>query len=472
MITLANAELEAWTEANVSITGVNVKGLAKALFYSPGKNYYGDFTLDNSVVEMAGDAITFDWTKGSVVKKFTVTNSTIYAPTATTKFLYSSQGGQKVTEYDAAQLQTFLLKNSTFYNLNPTKNFFNHRQTNQTFFVYDLEDNIFVNCGKSGQVVKGVNGGQSGKNPTWIVKGNVFNFDGADTSAEESTGDEEEPVQNSIAGVVTFTDAAGGDFNGSIELPAEGEAPAVGDPRWTLTVAVPVVVPATLTVDGVEGPVPSLVAFEWPNGVQYTGPARIEDGVAVVYVRSFEKAVADGNPTLKDASKEATADNFASWDSQFFINFGEENALKAGDKLQLKMKIKGDAGQSIETQCHKAPGAYVHYYAVGDINATTEWVDFVSNEVEAMDQKSDGNYDWGKLAAGIYTIAFNLAKGGENNLYFDAIQVIITSKVDGITKVIDVVPANNGPIYNLSGQRVSESYKGVVIRNGKKYIAK
>lgn len=264
MITLANAELEAWTEANVSITGVNVKGLAKALFYSPGKNYYGDFTLENSVVEMAGDAITFDWTKGSVVKKFTVTNSTIYAPTATTKFLYSSQNGQKVTEYDAAQLQTFLLKNSTFYNLNPTKNFFNHRQTNQTFFVYDLEDNIFVNCGKSGQVVKGVNGGQSGKNPTWIVKGNVFNFEDADTSANESTGDDAEPVQDSVAGVVKFFNPANGNFNGKFY--AETAPGAVGDPRWTLTTEA---APTDITISPADGDI-------------YAALAAAEEGIAKV----------------------------------------------------------------------------------------------------------------------------------------------------------------------------------------------
>ena len=189
-----------------------------------------------------------------------------------------------------------------------------------------------------------------------------------------------------------------------------------------------------------------------------------------VYVRSFEQAVADGNPTLMDASKDATADNFASWDTQFFINFGEENALAAGDKLQLKMRIKGDAAQSIETQCHKAPGAYVHWFAVGDINATAEWADFASSEYEAMDAKADGSYDWGKLAAGTYTIAFNLAKGGENTLYFDNIEVIVT-KTTGITKVINVVPST-GLRYNLPGQVVDESYKGVVIQDGKKMINK
>ena len=229
------AEDTEWTNANVSISGVTVKGLKKALFFSNSKYYYGDFSLINSVVEQAGDAITFDYTKGSVAVNFTVTGSTIYAPTATTKSLYSSQGGQKATEYkdDATQSFAFLL--NTMYNLAPTKNFFSHRQSNQKWLAYGVHSNIFVNCGKSGQVIKGMNGGQSGANPTWVISGNAFNFDGADTSATESTGDEAEPVQDSVAGTIAFTDADNGDFSGTFTLAESATKPeALGDARWTI----------------------------------------------------------------------------------------------------------------------------------------------------------------------------------------------------------------------------------------------
>jgi hypothetical protein len=39
----------------------------------------------------------------------------------------------------------------------------------------------------------------------------------------------------------------------------------------------------------------------------------------------------------------------------------------------------------------------------------------------------------------------------------------------GVTAV-EVVDEENSPTYNLAGQRVDRAYKGVVIRNGKKYI--
>lgn len=226
-----------WTKADVTIKNVTVKGLKSALFYSNGKYYYGDFTMDNSVVEVAASATTFDYTKGSTVLNFTITNSTIYAPTATQASLYSSQSGQKATEYDANAVQTFKIANSTMLNLASGKNFFSHRQSNQKWLAYDVQNSIFVNCGKSGQVIKGLNGGQNGANPIWTINGNIFNFDGADTSAAESTGDEAEPVQNSIAAVVTFADAAAGNFNATLALAEGAVAPeTVGDPRWTITV--------------------------------------------------------------------------------------------------------------------------------------------------------------------------------------------------------------------------------------------
>ena len=235
-----------WTKSDVNITGVSVKGLKKALFYSNSKFYYGNFTLINSLIELAADVTAFDYTKGSVALNFTVAGSTIYATEATTKSLYSSQSGQKATEYNGDAKQEFIFSLNTMYNLTKGKNFFSHRQSNQKWLTYTVQNNIFVNCGKSGQVIKGMNGGQGGANPTWTISGNLFNFDGADTSANEETGDSDhtgdetpglnETVQNSVAGVITFTDAAAGNFAGNVELPYGATAPeALGDNRWTLT---------------------------------------------------------------------------------------------------------------------------------------------------------------------------------------------------------------------------------------------
>ena len=68
------------------------------------------------------------------------------------------------------------------------------------------------------------------------------------------------------------------------------------------------------------------------------------------------------------------------------------------------------------------------------------------------------------------TIAFNMGYGVENNIYFDDMHVWITNP-SGIKQEVMVRPVS-GIRYNLAGQKVSESYKGVVIMNGKKFVQK
>ena len=227
LVTLGVSAPEEWESSFITFVNVDVIGLKKALTYAACKNYDVVSNIDNCRIQVAADVTVFDYTKGSAATILNLSNSTIWAPEATTKSLYSSQGGQKATEYDADATQLFQFDNSTFYNLAKSKNFFTHRQNSQKWLQYSVKDCIFVNCGKSGQTIMGMNGGGSSKNPTYILSGNVFNFDGADTSANEYTfknDSEEIPVPDSKAVVVNFVDAANGDFS-------QKDA-AAGDPRW------------------------------------------------------------------------------------------------------------------------------------------------------------------------------------------------------------------------------------------------
>ena len=243
MVTTPAGDLAEWMEGNFTISGVKITGLQKGVYASAGKNYlYNDFKIENSVIELAGTGgCEFDFRKGGVAKNFTIDKSTIYAPIATGNSLYTSQSAQKATEAPGVEVQTFAITNSTLYNLAKGKNFFTHRQANQKWLAYTLTNSLFVNCGKSGQVVKGVNQGQNGANPTWSINGNAFNFEDGeggfkDTSADESTGDEAEPVQNSVAGVMAFTSLEAPDFGGVFKLGEGAAAPeSLGDPRWTIT---------------------------------------------------------------------------------------------------------------------------------------------------------------------------------------------------------------------------------------------
>ena len=150
----------------------------------------------------------------------------------------------------------------------------------------------------------------------------------------------------------------------------------------------------------------SYAVHEWRTmSEQFDGPAEgssDQDGIfAQTFVRSSKQAFAAGNAIVDNG-------NYASWDSQFFINMGEGNALHSGDKIQLKMKVKARVAQTgIGTQSHFAPGDYLHWACVGNVNFTEEWTEFDSGEKEVSSDQD-----------GFYTIAFNLAMGGNNTYCF------------------------------------------------------
>ena len=237
MIVTPEGDLDEWFVGDFILKDLTIKGVEKGIFATAGKNYlYNDFLIENCVIEITGTGgFEFDFRKGGVAKNFIINKSTIYALEATTNSLYTSQSGQKATEAPGVTLQTFAITNSTLYNIAKSKNFFTHRQSNQKWIAYTIENSIFVNVGKSGQVVKGINQGQSGTNPTWNIKGNAFNFDGLDTGVSEETGDSEEPVTDTLNGLVTFTNPATPDFGGRfLKAPGIATPASLGDPRWTL----------------------------------------------------------------------------------------------------------------------------------------------------------------------------------------------------------------------------------------------
>lgn len=194
---------------------------------------------------------------------------------------------------------------------------------------------------------------------------------------------------------------------------------------------------------------------EWQTSEEaYDGPAEADaDGVISVYVRSEAQAQAAGNMTIDQWN----GDKFAEWDSQFFISWDPSLALKGGDKVQLKMQVKAEKAANVATQLHAAPGSYLGN--LGSVDFGTDWSEYDSGVQNGM--------------ANAYTIALNLSKGDEVVYSFKDIQVILTiPTATGIEKKVINVKPTSLVRYNLAGQQVDASYKGVVIQNGKKMIVK
>jgi GH35 family endo-1,4-beta-xylanase len=152
------------------------------------------------------------------------------------------------------------------------------------------------------------------------------------------------------------------------------------------------------------------------------------EGNSNFVVRIFGQA--DYNPEYEagagvDGSKgikfTTTAMSANAWDNQFFITVPDFGPMTTSHKVHVKMDVKADNECSIGTQAHGAPGGYIHYAFINNVNFKTEWTT----------HEFTGNVS----ADGVYSIAFNLNDyAPSNTFYFDNIvwEVEMASESGGI----------------------------------------
>ena len=113
------------------------------------------------------------------------------------------------------------------------------------------------------------------------------------------------------------------------------------------------------------------------------------------------------------------------WDSQFWINMNE--TLPAGTKVHVEFDYKADNAGKVGTQSHAAPGNYLHWAAIGDVEFTTEWQHF-SNDFTVASEANN-----------MQSIAFNLNDvATANNYYFDNFGVWI-EKLAPVSEWTDLI---------------------------------
>ena len=173
------------------------------------------------------------------------------------------------------------------------------------------------------------------------------------------------------------------------------------------------------------------------------------------------------------------------WDNQFWIVANRE--LASGETTIVQFKYRSAIPARTSTQSHKEPGVYLHWAAIGDVNFTEEWQDFettftVAGEANGMKSiafnlseiKDANKYElkdfvW-KLEDGTESL---INETGTENFYVKILggNPEVYTDPDGINSVVSNKPVPT-VTYNLAGQRVSKEYKGIVVTNGRKYIAK
>lgn len=184
------------------------------------------------------------------------------------------------------------------------------------------------------------------------------------------------------------------------------------------------------------------------------------------------------------------------WDNQFWIAANRD--LKMDEVTVLKFKYKAKNAARTSTQAHKVGGngmpcTYLNWQAIGDVNFTEEWQDFSTDfTVPAGDD-------------GMRSFTFNLSEvKAANDYYFKDVQWYLKNDTEGKTleNLIDATGTKNffvkigagtdpyqygtnpsgienvnakkaktsTAIYNLAGQRVDNGFKGIVVKDGKKFV--
>lgn len=103
--------------------------------------------------------------------------------------------------------------------------------------------------------------------------------------------------------------------------------------------------------------------------------------------------------------------------------------------------IKGGDGKEFEV-----------YVTVGDLKTAAK---------NGTDSYVDGQHHKGGVTFNIY-----------NDCKLTHAYVVLKGTSTNISNTLVAPAAKNAPVYNLAGQQVGASYKGVVIKNGKKYVQK
>ena len=176
-------------------------------------------------------------------------------------------------------------------------------------------------------------------------------------------------------------------------VPVEDDPELEAPEGWTNLIA-----NGNLAGDNVE----SFISKEWPSE-EMVG-ARIVEGAGFNNSRGIVVSTPD----------ETENESAQAWDSQFWINLNK--ALPEGTILHVEFDYKASQASKATTQAHGAPGNYLHWAMMGDVNFTTDWQHF-SVDVEVSADMAKGNSGNGS-GEGLQSIAFNLAEEKTATDYF------------------------------------------------------
>lgn len=237
--------------------------------------------------------------------------------------------------------------------------------------------------------------------------------------------------------------------------------------------------------------------FEQVEGEVVKEPLNPEDCIneTEVIVNAAERAytldeakaagllVDNDNPT----DEEKALYNGQPWDNQFFLI--ANRTLAVDEEVYLKFEYMAETPAQVGTQNSQDAGGYLHWAGIGNLDFTSEWQTYegtITIPSETNDKQNSWTFNLANMKGAnkyhfknfIFMTADNtenlIAKEGTENLWVKegaGTAYEFGTDPTGINSVVNNSNVSTAA-YNLAGQRVSNDYKGLVIKNGKKYIVK
>jgi len=183
-------------------------------------------------------------------------------------------------------------------------------------------------------------------------------------------------------------------------------------------------------------------------------------------------AAADGSTVYKVENGATSVDNDKDY---FFVKSTEFGAVKEakyqvpeGQEAYLKMTsntsitFKVAEGDTVRVTVTCSKNSYKNDENLA-CKVKVSGTEYGNDDITA----ENGNIITFDLGGGTYTFE---KYSGTGNIYVSSI--VFECIVNGINEVSATATSVNAPAYNLAGQRVSDSFKGIQIKNGKKFIVK
>ena len=227
----------------VKIANATIKGVKNSLFYDNEKAYcVVDFTLDNSVVELATTAVSNEAIisfKTGGVKDLTINKSTVYGNATTAKYFVRYNNNARIDRFgftEATDTWSMTYTNNTFNKVIKADGQWGNYggvASKAGQMIMTIKDNIWVDC--TAQLMRRLTHSKpfTNFNTASAMSNNTFwNTTTNSTDDQQSYGNGTDLVTNP-----SFVDAANADFH--IGASTQQAKFKTGDPRWLVEYSAP-----------------------------------------------------------------------------------------------------------------------------------------------------------------------------------------------------------------------------------------